>query len=75
MFSGGTIQADGQSTKVHAEATLVLPLLIGKTFAKRLEEGSWAPAGRICNKSFTKSESDQEKRKVQPEGAPDVLSK
>lgn len=43
--SWGKIRVDAAPVKVHAEATLVLPLLVS-AFAKRLHEGRWQPEGR-----------------------------
>eukprot|EP00933_Yihiella_yeosuensis_P073397 TRINITY_DN82058_c0_g1_i1.p1 TRINITY_DN82058_c0_g1~~TRINITY_DN82058_c0_g1_i1.p1 ORF type:complete len:406 (+),score=90.85 TRINITY_DN82058_c0_g1_i1:159-1376(+) len=66
--SWGKIRCDAKPVKVHAEATLVLPLIIAKTFATVMEAGRWKPEGRIFNKSFTPSESEAEKKKLIPEG-------
>merc|ERR1712217_957318 len=62
--SWGKIRVDAKPVKVYADATLVMPLLVAKTFASRLEKGQWAPEGRIFNKSFTASESEVEKQKL-----------
>lgn len=61
--SWGKIRVDAKPVKVYAEATLVLPLIIAKTFAPRLQNGKWNPEGRIFDKSFTASESQIEKDK------------
>merc|ERR1719198_467911 len=66
--SWGKIRVDAKPVKVHAEATLVMPLLVARTFATKLERGEWQPEGRIFNKSFTPSEGEAEKRKVQQGG-------
>jgi len=65
-ISWGKIRVDSRPVKVYAEVTLVLPLLIAKTFASRLESGAWQPEGRIFDKSYTASEAEQEKRKLFP---------
>ncbi|CAK8998878.1 Deoxyhypusine synthase (DHS) [Durusdinium trenchii] len=44
--SWGKIRVDAQPVKVHAEATLVLPLMVAKTFARRLQKGEWNADGR-----------------------------
>merc|ERR1719229_1583079 len=62
--SWGKIRVDAKPVKVYAEATLVLPLIIAKTFAARLAEGTWQPEGRIFDKGFTSSEIDIEKAKL-----------
>lgn len=64
--SWGKIRVDAQPVKVYAEATLVLPLIIAKTFATRLQQGDWKPEGRIFDKSFTNSELQVEKKKTFP---------
>merc|ERR1712050_248910 len=61
--SWGKIHVDAKPVKVYAEATLALPLIIAKTFAARLENGSWQPDGQIFDKSFTASEAGIEKKK------------
>lgn len=61
--SWGKIRVDAQPVKVHAEATLVLPLMVANTFAKRLHKGQWQPDGRVFDKTFTGSELEREKKK------------
>jgi len=61
--SWGKIRVDSKPVKVYAEATLVLPLIIAKTFAPRVQSGEWKPEGRIFDKGFTASENETEKRK------------
>lgn len=63
--SWGKIRVDAKPVKVHAEATLVLPLLVARTFATRLEEGRWKAEGRIFDKAFTQAEAEAEKQKLQ----------
>jgi deoxyhypusine synthase len=67
--SWGKIRVDSSPVKVYADATLVTSLLVAKTFASRLEKGTWHPDGRIFNKSYTTSESEVEKNKLGAEGA------
>merc|ERR1712176_62668 len=62
--SWGKIRVDAMPVKVYAEATLVLPLIIAKTLAKKLHGGQRQPGGRIFDKSFTGSESQIEKNKL-----------
>jgi len=62
--SWGKIRVDAKPVKVYAEATLVFPLIIAKTFAGRLHSGGWKPEGRIFDKSFTHAEAEVEKRKL-----------
>mmetsp|Transcript_54419 Transcript_54419/g.122394 ORF Transcript_54419/g.122394 Transcript_54419/m.122394 type:complete len:238 (+) Transcript_54419:1-714(+) len=62
--SWGKIRVDASPVKVYSEATLVLPLIIAKTFAPRLQRGEWHPEGRIFDKKFTASESEAEKKKL-----------
>jgi len=64
--SWGKIRVDAKPVKIYAEATLVVPLLIAKTFASRLHKGEWMPQDRIFDKSFTPSEAEVEKRKLFP---------
>jgi len=66
--SWGKIRVDAKPVKIYADATLVTPLLVAKTFATKLEKGEWKPEGRIFDKSFTHAESEIEKRKLFPEG-------
>lgn len=39
--SWGKIRIDAKPVKVYTEATLVLPLIIGKCFAPRVASGEW----------------------------------
>lgn len=64
--SWGKIRVDARPVKVYAEATLVVPLMVAKTFAKRLHDGAWQPEGRIFDKSYTAAEAELEKKKLQP---------
>merc|ERR1719195_152847 len=64
--SWGKIRVDAKPVKIYAEATLVVPLLIAKTFASRLHKGEWKPRDRIFDKAFTPSEAEAEKRKLFP---------
>jgi deoxyhypusine synthase len=64
--SWGKIRVDARPVKIYAEATLVVPLIVARTFAARLEQGTWQPEGRVFNKSFTPSESEAEKKKLFP---------
>jgi len=62
--SWGKIRVDAKPVKIYAEATLVVPLIVASTFAKRLENGGWKPEGRVFNKSYTASEAEVEKQKL-----------
>mmetsp|Transcript_127444 Transcript_127444/g.318198 ORF Transcript_127444/g.318198 Transcript_127444/m.318198 type:complete len:408 (-) Transcript_127444:72-1295(-) len=62
--SWGKIRVDAKPVKVYAEATLVLPLLVARTFATHLQQGRWQPEGRIFDKGFTASEAEAEKNKL-----------
>mmetsp|Transcript_11641 Transcript_11641/g.31208 ORF Transcript_11641/g.31208 Transcript_11641/m.31208 type:complete len:400 (-) Transcript_11641:113-1312(-) len=62
--SWGKIRVDAKPVKVYAEATIVTPLIVAKTFATRLEQGKWNPEGRRFDKSFTQLESEREKAKL-----------
>jgi len=62
--SWGKIRVDAKPVKIYAEATLVVPLIVASTFAKRLENGEWKPEGRVFNKSYTASEAEVEKQKL-----------
>eukprot|EP00434_Breviolum_minutum_P000498 symbB.v1.2.000432.t1/scaffold32.1/size405148/5 len=64
--SWGKIRVDAKPVKVHAEATLVLPLMVANTFARRLHKGQWQPNGRVFDKAFTGSELEREKKKCFP---------
>jgi len=66
--SWGKIRVDARPVKVYAEATLVLPLIVAKTFATWLHDGRWKPEGRVFDKSFTASEAEKEKQKLFPAG-------
>jgi len=63
-ISWGKIRVDAKPVKIYAEATLVVPLLVAKTFASRLQQGKWKPEGRIFDKSFTATELEAEKQKL-----------
>mmetsp|Transcript_110874 Transcript_110874/g.174835 ORF Transcript_110874/g.174835 Transcript_110874/m.174835 type:complete len:403 (+) Transcript_110874:116-1324(+) len=63
-ISWGKIRIDAKPVKIYAEATLVAPLLVAKTFARKVQEGKWNPDGRIFNKSHTAAEAEIEKQKV-----------
>lgn len=63
-ISWGKIRIDAKPVKIYAEATLVAPLLVAKTFARKVQEGKWDPDGRIFNKSHTAAEAEIEKQKV-----------
>merc|ERR1711862_352917 len=69
-ISWGKIRCDAKPVKIYAEATLVFPLLVAKTFAGRLQRGNWQPEGRIFDKSFTATELEAEKKKLFGPGAP-----
>merc|ERR1712228_959012 len=60
--SWGKIRVDAKPVKIYAEATLVVPLLIAKTFASRQSRGDWQPEGRVFDKSYTQAEAQAEKR-------------
>jgi len=62
--SWGKIRVDANPVKIYAEATLVVPLLVARTFATRQSKGEWKPEGRIFDKSFTTKELEQEKNKL-----------
>lgn len=64
--SWGKVRVDCDPVKVYAEASLVLPLMIAKTFARRLHNGKWQPEGRVFDKGFTASEVELEKKKLHP---------
>merc|ERR1712048_829806 len=52
-ISWGKIRCDAKPVKIYAEATLVFPLLVAKTFAARKDRGDWTTEGRSFDKSFT----------------------
>eukprot|EP01012_Entosiphon_sulcatum_P062640 TRINITY_DN8910_c0_g1_i1.p1 TRINITY_DN8910_c0_g1~~TRINITY_DN8910_c0_g1_i1.p1 ORF type:complete len:410 (-),score=78.23 TRINITY_DN8910_c0_g1_i1:37-1266(-) len=65
--SWGKIRIDSQPVKVYSEVTLVLPLLVGTSFARRLHSG--LPVGNsdgkaIFNKSYTETEHQHERTKL-----------
>ncbi|KAF4744650.1 hypothetical protein FOZ62_018279 [Perkinsus olseni] len=67
--SWGKIRIDAKPVKVYTEATLVLPLIIGKCFAPRVASGEWEKTRGdgtkiVYNKSYTPSEHDKERRKL-----------
>lgn len=62
--SWGKIRVDAKPVKIYAEATLVVPLIIAKTFARWFHSGEWYSEGRIFDKSFTASEAEAEKKKL-----------
>lgn len=62
--SWGKIRVDAKPVKIYAEATLVVPLLVAKTFAGRLARGEWHPEGRVFDKSYTGKELEEEKAKL-----------
>jgi len=62
--SWGKIRCDANPVKIYAEASLVFPLIVAKTFAERKDRNEWHPDGRIFNKSYTESESNKEKQKL-----------
>merc|ERR1719215_2181428 len=63
-ISWGKIRVDAKPVKIYTDATLVLPLIVGKTFAEKLHKREWKPEGRIFNKSHTAAESEIEKNKL-----------
>merc|ERR1711939_1246236 len=67
--SWGKIRIDAKPVKIYSEATLVVPLIVAKTFAARHARGDWKPEGRIFNKSYTASEAEIEKKKLFPEAS------
>merc|ERR1712050_215500 len=50
--SWGKIRVDAKPVKVYSEATLVLPLIIAKTFAAKLQRGVWDPDDRVFDKAY-----------------------
>ncbi|CAK0888318.1 unnamed protein product [Prorocentrum cordatum] len=62
--SWGKIRVDAEPVKIYSEATLVVPLIVARTFAARLERGEWRPEGRIFDKNYTASEAEVEKKKL-----------
>lgn len=73
--SWGKIRVDAKPVKIYAEATLVVPLLVAKTFAGRHARGEWKPDGRVFDKSFTTKELEQEKNKLFDGADASVLNK
>jgi deoxyhypusine synthase len=63
-ISWGKIRCDAKPVKIYAEATLLVPLLVAKTFAARHQKGEWNSDGRIFDKSFTPTELEAEKQKL-----------
>merc|ERR1711981_1501896 len=63
-ISWGKIRIDAKPVKIYAEATLVSPLLVAKTFARRKQDGLWNPEGLMFDKTHTASEAEIEKQKV-----------
>jgi deoxyhypusine synthase len=66
--SWGKIRCDAKPVKIYAEATLVVPLLVAKTFAARQASGAWCPEGRVFDKPYTAQELEEEKKKLFPDG-------
>jgi len=66
--SWGKIRCDAKPVKIYAEATLVVPLLVAKTFAARQASGAWCPEGRVFDKPYTAKELEEEKKKLFPDG-------
>jgi len=62
-ISWGKIRFDAKPVKIYAEATLVFPLLVAKTFAARHAKGEWNPEGQVFNKSKTADEMEAEKQR------------
>mmetsp|Transcript_1660 Transcript_1660/g.3635 ORF Transcript_1660/g.3635 Transcript_1660/m.3635 type:complete len:396 (-) Transcript_1660:28-1215(-) len=64
--SWGKIRVDAKPVKVYADATLVFPLIVARTFAKRFHEGTWAkrPEDVIFDKGYTGAEATIEREKV-----------
>merc|ERR1719225_474473 len=52
--SWGKIRMDAKPVKVYSDATL----LVAKTFATQLHDGSFQKIGRIFDKSYTESEHE-----------------
>merc|ERR1719336_1199264 len=63
-LSWGKIRVDATPVKIYGESTLLFPLLVAETFAAALHKGTWKPAGRVFDKSFTASEAEVEKQKL-----------
>jgi len=62
--SWGKIRLGVKPVKICAEASLVLPLIVAKTFATIFARGEWTPEGRIFDKSYTASENEIERQKM-----------
>jgi len=67
--SWGKIRVDANPVKIYGEATMIFPLLVAQTFAKRfykMGEKQWMEdrENAVFNKSYTPSESEVEKNKL-----------
>eukprot|EP00668_Euglena_longa_P014110 GGOE01018082.1.p1 GENE.GGOE01018082.1~~GGOE01018082.1.p1 ORF type:complete len:420 (-),score=134.64 GGOE01018082.1:156-1355(-) len=73
-ISWGKVRVDTHPVKVHADATIAFPLLVGMTFARRFH--AVLPVGAteddiVFDKSYTPSEHNAERRKLVPDNTPD----
>ena len=75
--SQGKIRIDTKPVKVYADATLIMPILVGRTFAKRFHAGLPVGAlkdGVVFDKAYTAAEHDVERKKlVQSDAGPSPL--
>jgi len=65
--SWGKVRIGTHPVKVHADASIVFPILVGMTFARRLHANggvALVPTDAIFDKSYTPSEHETERRKL-----------
>ena len=65
--SWGKIRVDANPVKIYTDATLVFPLLMAQTFAKKMDCPKYNAVPkdeRIFNKSYTNLEHEAEKAKL-----------
>lgn len=70
-ISWGKVRIDTKPVKVYAEATIVFPILVGMTFAKRFHAGLPVGASKgdvVFDKSYCPSEHEIERKKLIPGG-------
>jgi deoxyhypusine synthase len=66
--SWGKIRVHAQPVKIYADATLVFPLLVAQTFARKFHAGAWTAERvktAVFNKAYAPSEHDAERKRLQ----------
>jgi len=66
--SWGKVRVHAKPVKIYADATLVFPLLVAQTFAKKFHAGQWTAERvqtAVFNKAYAPSEHEAERQRLQ----------